>query len=563
MVFAAILLSACNDFLDKSPDMRATIDTKDKVQKLLVSAYADVNYAFMCELASDNLIDNNSPNSNGEFYNKTSMSSYHDELFAWQDVVSGSAQDSPYYVWNGAYKAIAVANQALQAIEKLEAQGVNMDAEKAEALLVRAYYHFVLVNIFCQAYKDETLSKEDLGVYYITEPETTVVADYPRTTVAETYKHIEDDLEEALPLVSDEYYSVPKYHFNAEAAHAFAARFFLYKRDYNRVITEANKVLGITAEDAANKMFDAKTTYSSVCNAIFERNLWFDASSKGNLLIRTSNSYAFNAVVSYARYAFNRDARDYTIRGAGPCWTSSFPGMHLYGSDSNIGNFLAKMWYFFQYTDRVQGTGYPRCMHRDFTTDETLLCRAEAKIFLNDFDGALSDLQVWSQSYNVGGRMQKLTRSSIEHFYTSTSKYVKRLHNTDMSPSFTVTAAQAPWIHCVLHFRRIETLWEGLRFFDIKRYGIEIEHSIGNSPNIKTTLIWNDDRRAIQLPQEVIASGMGANPRVVLGPNAGKLMSAPSANNSDPSPIALAAAEAYIAQQASALVNDSSVLVND
>jgi hypothetical protein len=30
-------------------------------------------------------------------------------------------------------------------------------------------------------------------------------------------------------------------------------------------------------------------------------------------------------------------------------------------------------------------------------------------------------------------------------------------------------------------------------------------------------LVWNDDRRAIQLPQEVIVAGMTANPREVLG----------------------------------------------
>ena len=66
-----------------------------------------------------------------------------------------------------------------------------------------------------------------------------------------------------------------------------------------------------------------------------------------------------------------------------------------------------------------------------------------------------------------------------------------------------------------MHFRRIEGLHDGLRWHDIKRYGIEIEHVQGKDP--ARILVWNDDRRAIQLPQEVIMAGMTANPREVLG----------------------------------------------
>jgi len=46
---------------------------------------------------------------------------------------------------------------------------------------------------------------------------------------------------------------------------------------------------------------------------------------------------------------------------------------------------------------------------------------------------------------------------------------------------------------------------------DIKRYGIEITHIQGT--NAPKTLIVNDPRLAIQLPQEVILAGLEANPR--------------------------------------------------
>ena len=73
-----------------------------------------------------------------------------------------------------------------------------------------------------------------------------------------------------------------------------------------------------------------------------------------------------------------------------------------------------------------------------------------------------------------------------------------------------VTAEQEPIVQCILHFRRIESVFEGLRWFDIKRYGIEIKHYIGSST--EDVLTWDDPRRAIQIPQDVIAVGIEANP---------------------------------------------------
>lgn len=66
-------------------------------------------------------------------------------------------------------------------------------------------------------------------------------------------------------------------------------------------------------------------------------------------------------------------------------------------------------------------------------------------------------------------------------------------------------------IQCILHLRRIETIHEGLRWQDIKRYGIEIAH---NRDGLTYDVLTVDDpRRAMQLPQDVISAGLKANPR--------------------------------------------------
>lgn len=521
------VMSGCN-FLDKNPDMRASIDTKDKVRLLLVSAYTSANAGPICEFSSDNIIDNNSPDEYGHCNTLLPLDKMYDEIFAWQPAVSSDSQDSPKYIWDGCYSAIAACNQALKAIEELEAKGINMNAEKGEALMSRAYHHFLLATVFCQTWKDETLSKQDSGIHYMTEPETTVKPVYYRGTVYDTYKAIEKDIEEGVKLVSDEYYAVPRYHFNVKAAHAFAARFYLYTRQWDKVLEHANYVLTTSDEATLGMLFDARYAKVECTDIQTEMNAWIDANSPANLLIYTTNSVAsYSAFPDYGRYQFNRSARSHTTSGAGPCWGSRFPGYSVWSVDSQYGSLLAYFFYLFEYTDKVNGYGLVHGVTRAFTTNETLLCRAEAKAHLNDLSGSVNDLRMWAQSYNVQSAMDtmpdgsvNLSLAKIKTFYNkekSDDVWVPQLHNQDICPTWIISKEQEPVIDCVLHFRRLESIHTGLRWHDIKRYGIEIEHRQGTDPVRK--LVWNDDRRAIQLPKEVISAGMSANPRVILGDN--------------------------------------------
>src|SRR5690606_7412709 len=81
------------------------------------------------------------------------------------------------------------------------------------------------------------------------------------------------------------------------------------------------------------------------------------------------------------------------------------------------------------------------------------------------------------------------------------------------------SGTQENMIHALLFLRRVETLHMGLRWFDIKRYGIEVERRVLNSGGevasveTDTKLIARDKRAALQIPAEVIAAGYTPNPR--------------------------------------------------
>lgn len=506
-------LFSCNDFLDKVPDNRAELSTPKQIRKLLTSGYSTGNYSVLCELSSDNFVDNNSPDPRGIYYNLNPFEKMHDEIFAFEDPISSDEQDSPSAVWSGCYSAIAVANHALKAIEKLEQEGKGDDvkAQKGEALMIRAYNHFLLVNVFAKAYRNDDLSKLDPGVPYVTEPETKVLVDYPRQNVAEVYRNIEKDLIDGLSLIDDNLYDVPKYHFNVRAANAFAARFYLYKRKYQEVVKYATIALG---DQPAKKMRNWNASFPTFESFVYG---WINASSENNFLLVQTKSW-MNRLFG-TRYGCNRDASTATIFGSGPTWTSfsyhpCYSGRLYLRGAQEYGLFFPKVGELFEYTDKVARIGFGHVVRAEFTGEETILCRAEALIYLNRTAEAIQDLKVFDDSRKMTGvSMPNLTEALIRNFYTpGRTPYVNTFNTENISPDFVVTPSQKALIDCVLHYRRIETVFDGFRWFDLKRYGIEITHNIDKTR--VEVLTWNDDRRALQIPQEVIAAGMEANVRL-------------------------------------------------
>lgn len=550
LVGGAMTLASCNDYLDKLPDNRVELQTPDQLLLALVDGYSTGNYAKYCELSGDNIIDNNSPSDTGVRYNLEAYDVIDDEMFAWEDAKSDIDTDSPSSIWEGAYHSIAVANHVLAKIEEWRKEGrefTETDEEKlaaaeAEAYLIRAYNHFVLVNVFAMPYGKT--SETDLGVPYATKPETEVLVQYERETVADNYRHIEEDLLKGLPNINDSYYDQPKYHFNKRAANAFAARFYLFKREYDKVVDYADAVLGTTESSASALMRDYWATNYSNADANIQA--YISAQSSSNLMLVATNSSFWRTIGTGTRYGVNRDAATETIYGWGPTWSSTGYILHpcyigkLYiNGKQDYGVYFLKLGECFEYTDKVAGIGYVHIVRTEFTAEETLLCRAEAKIYMGDYAGAVSDLKVWDDArknlpatYSFSTLTDALVRSYYDEasHQTPTSEYdprpglFKKLNIEQICdvpadhPEWALTDAKMPYIQCLMHFRRIETIFDGYRWFDIKRYGIEVTHKIGRD-RVETLTI-NDPRRALQLPAEVISAGLPGNNRTPLADGA-------------------------------------------
>lgn len=526
MLASVAILASCSDQLDTLPDNRTTLDTPKKIAGLLVTAYPDRTPTLFNEWMSDNTDYMGAQNSQG---NRGG-----DQYFFWQEQTEGG-NDSPEMVWMLYYEGVYKANEALAAIE--DQGGPNNDIlrnSKGEALLIRAYDHFILANEFCRPYNGKTSTK-DAGLYYATG-----IADFSaaaeqsnRGTVADVYAKIAADIEAGIPLLNDTY-EVPKYHFNKQAAYAFATRFYLYYEKWEKAKEYADKLLG---SNPAASLRDYRALQAMPLSkseqAVKIAEAYCSASADCNLLVQTSISSAGMALAPWLtskRYTLTNYLSETELFQSNNIWgTSSNLIWKPFTVNSGESNFalLMKLPREFEIRNTTTGSGYLRTLNVDFTMDEALLNRAEAEIMLGQNDAACADMTIWMKNFfntNVS-----LTPTSVQTYfktvpyaYADAAKMVPSFKK-HISPRFTIDAegsVQESLLQCLLNFRRIETVHQGMRWMDIRRYNIEIPRRlIGANGKPSKNLDWlekDDPRQVVQIPQSIREAGVAGNPAKAL-----------------------------------------------
>ena len=526
MLASVAILASCSDQLDTLPDNRTTLDTPKKIAGLLVTAYPDRTPTLFNEWMSDNTDYMGAQNSQG---NRGG-----DQYFFWQEQTEGG-NDSPEMVWMLYYEGVYKANEALAAID--DQGGPKNDIlrnSKGEALLIRAYNHFILANEFCRPYNGKTSTK-DAGLYYATG-----IADFSaaaeqsnRGTVADVYAKIAADIEAGIPLLNDTY-EVPKYHFNKQAAYAFATRFYLYYEKWEKAKEYADKLLG---SNPAASLRDYRALQAMPLSkseqAVKIAEAYCSASADCNLLVQTSVSNAGMALAPWLiskRYTLTNYLAETELFQSNNIWgTSSNLIWKPFTVNSGESNFalLMKLPREFEIRNTTTGSGYLRTLNVDFTMDEALLNRAEAEIMLGQNDAACADMTIWMKNFfntNV-----TLTPTSVQTYfktvpyaYADAAKMVPSFKK-HISPRFTIDAegsVQESLLQCLLNFRRIETVHQGMRWMDIRRYNIEIPRRlIGANGRPSKNLDWlekDDPRQVVQIPQSIREAGVAGNPAKAL-----------------------------------------------
>lgn len=500
-----VAFCSCDSYLSHLPDDRAQIDSPDAIKELLVSAYPNSTYMAFCETMSDNVGDRG-PNA----FDVDGLS--FEQSYFWKEQTAIS-QDTYNYYWASCYEAIAAANHALEAIAK-EKNDEKYSAHIGEALMARAYAHFMLANIFSEHYTP-SMNAKYLGIPYVTEPENVVFKTYKRGTLEQTYKAIEKDLTTALPLIDNSYYDVKSYHFNTDASHVFASRYYLYTAQWEKVIEHTNEVLTgdyarrlrqLNSQEHINKNYEAKQLF------------YTNSLESSNLLLATTSS-VLGQYLGYHRYDLTID--QYVEFLSSPKFV---PGMDFSHAVDLVGDFdhvaqTPKLAPHMKQVGLNANIGYPYIMAPLLTMEEALLNRAEAYAMTNQFDLAMHDLNTFLSNRMLSIDMMNTIVGNNDFKEHLNDRIITRFYQTYvplLTPFYELTDQQRTYVNCITDMRRKEFLQEGMRWFDIKRFHIVVQRlnkEIVNTTQFVDVLTKDDKRRAVQIPQDAIANGIEMNPR--------------------------------------------------
>jgi len=485
--FMLVLASGCNEFLDEVPDNRVALDDLTRASQVLTNAYSTASPAFTHWMTDD-----------AGFIRGTTLRPNHQQAYAWQDFTADpTEQDTPIFFWFETYNAIAHSNEVLAILNDLptetEEQLDMKLAIESEALLTRAYGHFMLVNMFAKHYDPQTAAN-DLGVPYVEEPETVFIQQFKRNTVQEVYNKVETDMLRGIDLVNDTFFANSgKFHFNRNAALAFASRFYLYKRDFEKCIEFSSEML---ADVPANFVRDLTSQQFQEASSSIEGfpQLYSSPDLPSNLLLMRKISLVqrldfghgptntiYNNLFQANPFQGTTDERE------NPAFVKGINGL-----------FPVRYESLFERSGLNSNVGFPFHIALSFRGEEVLLNRAESYIETNRFDQALADLQIL-----------------VEKRYSGTTPIV----SLDLIRAFfgvqnnIFVSDRAVLMEFLLLERRKEFIVQGLRWFDIKRFELPVVHTL--SDEVSTIRLGeNDLRKIFQIPTSAIeVGGLQPNPR--------------------------------------------------
>ncbi|MBR8536402.1 RagB/SusD family nutrient uptake outer membrane protein [Carboxylicivirga sediminis] len=425
-----VSMVACEGFFEKDPydstKKEDIIENEKDAQTLLYGMYAgfmsSASYGTYLSVLMDIMTD--ASLASAGFTNQMG------EMYAWRLNPGTSEVGS---VWGNHYASIYNTNYIINHVDSIEGNAANLDRIKGEALAGRALLHYNLVRLFGKAYNAETAST-DRGVPYVTSNE----IDSPtRHSVADVYKYIVEDLEEAellIPPADDEIYNtlpIPRETiFTKDFVRGLLARVALDMKDYNGAIAYAsmliesndyaleeglsfiNMWLNDTGSEIIWKVGYTPTDYGAALGYNFYNRNRFDYAPMPDYIPAEwwVNSFNPSIDVRYTAYI------NYTQTGFG--WA----GHLVYKYPTNPA-FNAQ-----------QGLNMPKPMR----LAEMYLIRAEANAYLDNDELAQDDISALLEKRIIDHNRVTLTGDELKEF--------------------------------ILNERKRELMFEGFYWFDLKRH---------------------------------------------------------------------------------------------
>lgn len=332
--------------------------------------------------------------------------------------------------WAEYYTFIDRVNRVLKAIDNVPVaadETALRDRYKGELLALRAFAHFSLLQQFASSY-----TPDGMGVPYM---KTSTISKPSRPKVSENMADIKADLAAAKPLMPDNF--TDKSRITKKAIPAIQARVALWEKNWTDAITYSTEAI------AANPL-DSRSDVA---------NVWNDASENG--VIWKLKRVTGDALIG----SF------YTSTGNMVLYAPSYELVSTFDTSNDI---RYKTWIRW---DRTRGTGKSEYIVRKyyksgtnladiklFRTAEQYLIRAEAYAQSNQLIQAAADLNTL--------RAARITGYTAQTF-----------------------ASQQALMDAIIIERFKELAFEGHRYFDLRRYGLDITRSPADAINAQGAIL--------------------------------------------------------------------------
>lgn len=257
-VIATLALTACDDYLDIQPKGRVIVTTAKEYREMLTQAYSIVpEDRGLATFRSDEFTMNATLSADD-------INSFKD-IWCWDDDSPESTTSS--FGWRNYYQVIYEANHTIYNKDNIT-EGTTDEVNQlvGEAYMLRAYMHFLLVNLYGEPYTavSDPYAAKGVPIKLDNDPDLQL----SRSSVGEVYDQVVGDIDNAERYLNVEQWQTGyNYRFSTISVDALRSRVYLYMGRWQDALDAAERTLTKKSE-LSDLSAELPNAYNSVENIV-------------------------------------------------------------------------------------------------------------------------------------------------------------------------------------------------------------------------------------------------------------------------------------------------------
>lgn len=272
MLAGAMMMTSCADFTEIDPKGKNLLSSTADLELLLNAEYS-VNVTDMQQVCGDVIYATSTLSTLLQPVVKTKFSI----LVGWDE--AGHDNDLPELTASDSYYASCyeyigrIANPILAKIDDASGSDTDRLAIKAEAYVVRAYFHYLAVQKFAPAY-DKATAANTMALAYVKEDQDIKQPTVP-VSLEEYYTNIIADIDAALSLNALSEMPLNRMRFGLGSAYAVKALALMAMQEPERAAVEAQNALNVnsTVANYNNMLVDTADPVGGSYKSIFRKKM--------------------------------------------------------------------------------------------------------------------------------------------------------------------------------------------------------------------------------------------------------------------------------------------------